>query len=359
MNHFASQCMAKANVNVVERESGSDDEYCLTLDSLDESEIRRVHSASDHEYARKLFATIGLGNSMVKFQLDSGATCNLLPAKYLEDRNEPTPTRTWLTMYNDTMIKPLSTCAMEFPNPKNSRSYHLEFVVVDSDGAMPILGNQTMQQMDLIGVQQHNVLSVNASQTCFTTEQLLKDYLDVFEGTGKLEGQYKLEVDDGATPVVHPPRRVPVALKDKLKEELDRLQRLGIIEQVTEPTPWVSSLVTVQKPNGQIRVCIDPKDLNRVLRRSHYPTPTVDKILPDLSRAKVFSTVDAKNGFCRVELDDDSSRLTTFNSPLGRFCWRRLPFGLCTAPEEFQQTESHPRGRKGRSHYSRRHPGFW
>ena len=125
------------------------------------------------------------------------------------------------------------------------------------------------------------------------------------------------------------------------EEELDRLQSLGIIEQVTDPTPWVSSLVTVLKPNGQIRVCIDPKDLNRVLRRSHYPTPTIDEILPELSRAKVFSTVDAKNGFWHVEPDDDSSHFTTFNSPFGRFRWLRLPFGLCTAPEEFQQRLNH------------------
>ena len=127
-----------------------------------------------------------------------------------------------------------------------------------------------MQQMDLIRVQQHNVMSVNTSQAAFTAEQLSKDYPDVFEDTGKLEGQYTLEVVDGATPVVHPPRRVPAALKGKLKE-LDHLQSLGIIERVTDPTPWVSSLVTVLKPNGQIRVCIDSKDLNLVLRRSHYP----------------------------------------------------------------------------------------
>ena len=93
----------------------------------------------------------------------------------------------------------------------------------------------------------------------------------------------------------------------------------------------------MQKPNGQIRVCLDPRDLNKVLRRSHYPTPTVEDILPELTRAKVFSTVDVKNGFWQVELDDDSSRLTTFNSPFGRFCWRRLPFGLCSALEKFQR----------------------
>ena len=284
---------------------------------------------------------------MVTFQLDSGATCNLLPAKYLEDRNELTPTRKRLTMYNDTIIKPLGTCQMEVRNPKNARSYHVEFVVVDSDRAVPILGNQTMQQMDLIRVQQHNVLSVNTSQAGFTAEQLLKDYPDVFEGTGKLEGQYTLEVIDGATPVVHPPRRVPVALKGKLKKELDRLQSLGIIEQVTDPTPWVSSLVTVRKPNGQIRVCIDPKDLNRVLRRSHYPTPTIDEILPELSRAKVFSTVDAKNGFWHVNSMMTARALQLSIHPLGDFVGFALPTGFAQLQRSFRRLNHALVGLKG------------
>ena len=96
-----------------------------------------------------------------------------------------------------------------------------------------------------------------------------------------------------ATPVIHLSRGVPVPLRGgKLTKERDRLQSLGIIEKGTKPTPWVSSLVTVQKPNGQIRACIDPKDLNRVLRRSHYPTPTIDEALPELSRANIFLIVD-------------------------------------------------------------------
>ena len=161
----------------------------------------------------------------------------------------------------------------------------------------------------------------------------------MIEGTRKLEGHCKFEVKEGARPVVHPQRRVPVALKGKLKKELDCLQSLGIIEKVTEPIPWVSNFVTDQKPNGQIPVCIDLKDLNQVVRRNHYltPTPTIDKILPELSGAKVFSIVDAKNGFWHIELDDDNSCLTTFNSPFGQFCWGRLPFWLCIAPGEFQR----------------------
>ena len=249
-------------------------------------------------------------------------------------------------MYNNTIMKPLGTCTVAVFNPKNSKTYQIEFFVVDDDQSTSILGNPAMQQMDLVRVQHQNVMTVNTevqrgSQGPLSMEEVLKEYSDVFQGTGKLKGQYKLEIEENAKPVVHPPRRVPVALKGKLKRELERLQSLGIIEKVIEPTPWVSSLVIVQKPYGQIRICLDPKDLNKVLRRNHYPTSTVEDILPELSRAKVFSTMDAMNGFWHVELDDDSSRLTTFNSPFRRFCWRRLPFGLCSAPEEFQRRLNH------------------
>ena len=154
--------------------------------------------------------------------------------------------------------------------------YQVGFVVVDDDQLTPILGNPTIRRMDLVRVQHQNVMAVNtevqcSSQSPLSKEEVLTKYPNVFQGTGKLQGQYKLEIEEDAKPVIHSPRRVPVALKEKLKHELKRLQSIGITERVTEPTPWVSSLVVVQNPNGQMRVCLDPKDLNKVLRRSHYP----------------------------------------------------------------------------------------
>ena len=98
-------------------------------------------------------------------------------------------------------------------------------------------------------------------------------------------------------------------------------------------------MVVVKKPNGTLRICIDPKDLNKVLKRSHYPLPTIEDILPDLSRAKVFSTFDVKNGFWRIELDEESSKLITFKTPFGKYRWLRLPFGLSSALEEFQRRQ--------------------
>ena len=110
----------------------------------------------------------------------------------------------------------------------------------------------------------------------------------------------------------------------------------GVIKKVTEPTDWVSSLVVTQKTNGNVRVCIDPQQLNKALKRSHYPLPVIEDVLPDLSDAKVFSKTDLKDGFLQIELDEESSKLTTFQSPWGRYRWLRLPFGVSPAPEYFQ-----------------------
>ena len=127
-----------------------------------------------------------------------------------------------------------------------------------------------------------------------------------------------------------------MSVQDKLGE-ITRLQELGVIEKVEQPTDWVSGLVVAAKKNGSLRICIDPQPLNKALRRSTYPTPTMEDVLPRLSNARIFTVCDIKNGFWHVELDEASSLLTTFATPLGRYRWKRLPFGVSPAPEIFQR----------------------
>ena len=71
-----------------------------------------------------------------------------------------------------------------------------------------------------------------------------------------------------------------------LKDELRKLQEMEIIAPITGPTPWVFSMVTVKKPIGRLRICLDPKDLNRVVKRSHHPLPTMEELLPQLTKKK-------------------------------------------------------------------------
>ena len=100
-------------------------------------------------------------------------------------------------------------------------------------------------------------------------------------------------------------------------------------------TVWVNSMVAVVKPN-KLRICIDLRDLNEAIRREHFPMTTIEEVVADMPQAKVFSVLDATSGYWQVKLDEASSKLCTFNTPFGRYRFTRLPFGIKSAPDVFQ-----------------------
>lgn len=132
-------------------------------------------------------------------------------------------------------------------------------------------------------------------------------------------------------------RRVPLAIRPKLKKELDRLSMMGVITPVEEPTPWVSQIVIAHKKSGDIRVCLDPHELNKSLMREHYTLPILEDVLHELRESKVFSKADLSSGYWHVVLDQESSLLTTFQTCFGRYRFLRLPFGIKCSSEYFQK----------------------
>ena len=117
------------------------------------------------------------------------------------------------------------------------------------------------------------------------------------------------------------------------------MQDLKVIAPVDQLTEWVSQFVVAVKKSGDLRVCIDPKPLNAALKRERYQIPVIDDVLPDLAERRVFTKVDLASAFWQLELNDESSLLTTFATPHGRYRWLRLPFGLCVSNEIFQKQE--------------------
>ena len=115
------------------------------------------------------------------------------------------------------------------------------------------------------------------------------------------------------------------------------MKDLGVIEKVTGPTDWVNSLAFSRKSSGGLRVCLDPKDLNKAIKRTYHKTPTLQEITNKLSGATHFSKLDARHGYWSIRLDEESSLMTTFNSPIGRYKFLRLPFGLNISQDVFQQ----------------------
>ena len=308
-NHFAVACQAKRRkparklVHQLEEDTESD-EYVACMN------VKEDICATDDERkgAGKLFATMVLNDHEVCFQLDSGATVNILPEEIIRKvygkENPPALANAGVTlvMYNKTEETPLGKTRVRVINPKNGRRYSIEFMVVKGN-CKPLLGSRASQQMHLISVCKENILTVAVSVTkdeaesTLTKDSVVKEFSDVFHGEGNLEGALHLEIDPSVPPVQLPTRKVPLAVKEKFREELRRLEKLNIIAAVNVPTKWISATVVTLKKNGKVRLCIDPKPLNQALRRNHYPMPIIEDILPELSKARCFSVLDAKNGF--------------------------------------------------------------
>ena len=160
----------------------------------------------------------------------------------------------------------------------------------------------------------------------------------VFQGLGKLkEYQLKLHIDRNVQPFALPVRRIPFSRSAKVTEKLEELLELDVIEKVEGPTSWVNPLVVVEKPNGDIRICLDMRQANQAIVREKHLVPTVEETLQEVSYAKFFSKLDLNLAFHQTELHPDSRDITTFAAPDGLCRYKRLLFGVNMATEKFQQ----------------------
>ena len=94
-------------------------------------------------------------------------------------------------------------------------------------------------------------------------------------------------------------------LREKIIEKLKEMESDGHIVRVEDPTEWVSSMV-VSVRKDKVRICIDPRDLNKAIKREHHPMKTIQEVVSSMPDAKVFSVLDAKSGFLQIKLDHES-----------------------------------------------------
>ncbi|XP_015760049.1 PREDICTED: uncharacterized protein K02A2.6-like [Acropora digitifera] len=241
-------------VNMINADSSYKEELLsVTFDSTEGS----VHLVNKDKLPEKrIFATMEIVLENVQMQIDTGASCNVLPQKFVLSGTIIIKSDRTLKMYSKSTMPVLGDYT-------------------------PLIGSRASQQMNLVTVQQDKIQEVTMNTASLTQDQLKEEFGDVFKGQGCMEGKLHLEIDKTVTPRINPPRQVPFALKEKLKSELDHLQGLEMIREVKEPIDWVSSLVVAEKPNGKLRLCIDPVHLNKALKRSHYPLPVIEDVLPE------------------------------------------------------------------------------
>ena len=126
-------------------------------------------------------------------------------------------------------------------------------------------------------------------------------------------------------------------LQPKLDKESDEMVEQDIITAVNGPSAWVNVLVVHKKTTDRLRTCLDPKDLNKVIKTEHHPVATVDNIRLKQCGFTLFSKLDGKQGYWNVKLDEESSYLTTFNTHRGSYRFLRMSFGLRMSQDIFQK----------------------
>ena len=270
-------------------------------------------------------------NNPLKMEIDTGASCNVLSLGTLNSLGVK-----YDLQQNNVFIKGVhgqsvkSVGCVSLPCTYKGVTNDVQFQVLDGKRCINLLGRYDCVRFGLIA---------RVHRTEAESNKFLTTYSDVFgEAIGCIPGEYDIKVDEDVRPVVHPPRSVPSALRDKVKDELNRMEEIGILKKVTEPTPWVSSMVVVKKKTiNAVRICIDPSNLNKAIKREHFPMNSIDDIVTRLHGSKYFSTLDANMGFFQIKLSEKSSYLTTFNSPFGRYRYLRMPMGAKCSSEVFQR----------------------
>ncbi len=269
--------------------------------------------------------TVGKGTLMC--QLDTGAQASVMGTHHLQkvapgSKLEKTKQR--LVSYSKHLIIP-NGYAMLPVTYKNITS-EVKFYIVEHS-QKPVLSGEACKDLKLV----QRIYGIDPS-----TEELLSKHPELDKATGDLPGTHSIKIDPTVTPVIHGPRRQPAALLPRIIEKLKEMESEGHIAKVTQPTDWVNSMVVATRKE-KIRICLDPSDLNEAVERQHYPIPTVEEIIAKMPDCKVFTVLDAKNGYLQLRLDYESSLLTTMNTPIGRYRWLKLPFGIKSAPELYQR----------------------
>ncbi|UYV76630.1 K02A2.6-like [Cordylochernes scorpioides] len=279
-------------------------------------------------------STVRVNGTAIHFKLDPGSDVTLIPFSLYKryfSNVQLTPTDGQLMAAANQRLENAGTFVAKLR--ANTREMK-ETVYVVHHLEQPLLGVGACEDLQLV---KRIDLVINGT----TDVNPEREFPKLFEGLGLLEQPYHIKLKEGAKPFSIPvPRRVPLPLMPKLKEQLDAMVAQEVIEPVDEPTEWCAPIVLAGKPNGKIRICVDLSRLNLSVERELHPLPVLEHELAQLNGAKIFSRLDANSGFWQIKLSEESQTLTTFIAPFGRYKFKRLPFGISSAPEHFQKRMS-------------------
>eukprot|EP00118_Oscarella_pearsei_P019665 m.210272 g.210272 ORF g.210272 m.210272 type:complete len:329 (+) comp39743_c0_seq9:1996-2982(+) len=266
-------------------------------------------------------------------EVDTGAAVSLVSERIWKELGNGTLEKSSavLTTYSKEKLKIIGETLVKVTY--KGQEAELALLVVKEDGPA-LMGRNWLQaiRLDWSTMRIHRVKQTSGA------EELKKKYSELFrDEIGTLKGfRAKLRLKDDASPRFYRPRSVPYAFRQKIGEDLERMEKVGILEKI--PTSrWASPIVPIPKADGSLRICGDYKiTVNRELEVDQYPLPKPDDLFATLAGGTVFSKLDLASAYQQVLLDEESKDLTAINTHKGLFQYTRLPFGIASAPAVFQ-----------------------
>ena len=289
IGHFAQVCRSRKSIVYVLNETDhSGDEYSsdekgadrdLQLLHVASLEINRINDNQNPGEKEEWCEFLKVGNSTLFCELDTGAYASVINTTQLRQiapNARAKKTSKTLASYSQHQIKPKGYVTL--PVRFKDMELNVNFYVIDSKQKQ-ILSGKVCQALGLV----QRVHKIDVS-----LKELLNQHPDLQNASGVMPGTYSIKIDPTATPVVHGPRRQPAALLPKIASKLKKMEKEGHLAKVTQPTDWINSMV-VSSRGGKIRICLDPGDLKKAVKREHYPIRTVKEISAKIPDAKVLT----------------------------------------------------------------------
>jgi len=286
-NHFAVGCRVK-NIKSVQQEpvstSGSESDSnlnCWKLTSIQgHKSTDTIPGNSQSSWSEKIL----IEDLSIKCKLDTGADISVMPLKIFRKISKsagvkPTNTNVHLQAFDGSTTKPIGRVNLKCEY--NDKVVYEDFMIVNSSNM--ILGLPGCLALNL--VKRVNSLAVPKVKT-IEVDKFINKNKDVFSGTGRFPDACSIPLKVDNPNIFHPATRVPQMLMEPLKKELERLQSREAIVRVEQisPNACVNKIVIVEKQNGKIRLCLDPRDLNEFVVRRPKVMPTLEEVASKLKK---------------------------------------------------------------------------
>ncbi|MGL5708218.1 MAG: reverse transcriptase domain-containing protein [Aeromonas sp.] len=316
VGHFARDCRVKKN-------SGKNKNFEVVRNVDNDSKVKKEDSEINSEFIYSISSFkkylpcffLHINTKERKFLLDTGSTVNLIHEKCV-DRKKIVKNTVLLRTADGKRMKTLGSIKMEVVI--NNRTFLLDFVVVPTMSIDCIIGTPF----------------VIAEKVALNWSDGWKLKFGNLETDLNCLGVHHIKTTTD-TPICSPLYRIGNKFEERASQIIKEYLKEGIIRKST--SPWRSPVVIVKKKDGDIRLCIDYRQLNAVTVKDSYPMPRADEFFEQLSEAKIFTKLDAKSGYHQIVMNEADIEKTAFGTREGLFEFVRMPFGLVNGPATFQR----------------------